>query len=189
MLKLLFHNLSYPPDAVADSGVKQPAKPTTADDINDLFKTIDTDEKVEPKKQAKPEDDKEEPEIKEDDDELELIEPDEEIEKLDLAKPDDELDIEAPPRKKEILKDFPELFKKYPFLEKMMYRDREYTQLFGSFDDAKEIAEKSESFNQFESQLLSGNTAEILKEVKNSDEKAFNLIVDDYLVTLHKVDK
>src|SRR5260221_1746424 len=165
----------------------KPATPKTADDINDLFKSLESEE-VKPEKKE-PKEPKKEEEPKDDDEELELVESDENLEKLDLNEKIEDLDIEAPPRKKEILAKYPELFKTFPFLEKMMYRDREYTQLFGSFDDAKEIAEKSESFNQFESQLLSGNTAEILKEVKNSDEKAFNLIVDDYLVTLHKVDK
>lgn len=167
----------------------KPLSPKTADDINDLFKEIDKEEPVEPKKSEprdKPE--KEEPDTEEDDD-LELVEPDEDEEKLDLTKQDDDIDIEAPPRKKEILKEYPELFKKFPFLEKLMYRDREYTELFGSFDDAKEVAEKSETFNAFESQLLSGNTEEVLRSVKDADEKAFKLIVDDYLPTLAKVDK
>ena len=192
MLRLPSPKLFAPAEApVGEISTKIPT-PKTANDINDLFKEIDVeDKKVPEKKEVKPEvkEDKEELEPKEEDDELELIEPDEDIEKLDLTEKPDELDVEAPPRKKEILKDFPELFKKYPFLEKMMYRDREYTQLFGSFDDAKEIAEKSDNFNQFESQLLSGNTEEILKGVKDSDEKAFNIIVDDYLPTLAKVDK
>ena len=166
----------------------------TADDINDLFKEIDKEELQSPpeKKEAKTKEIKEkeiEEEPEEEDDELELIEPEEEIEKLDLAKSDEDLDIEAPPRKKEILKEYPELFKKFPFLEKMMYRDRQITELFGSFDDAKEVAERSETFNNFENQLLAGNTEEILREVKDADEKAFNIIVDDYLPTLAKVDK
>src|ERR1035437_4632831 len=183
MLRLPSPKLFAPAEApVGEISTKIPT-PKTANDINDLFKEIDVeDKKVPEKKEVKPE-------VKEDNEELELIEPDEDIEKLDLTENPDELDVEAPPRKKEILKDFPELFKKYPFLEKMMYRDREYTQLFGSFDDAKEIAEKSDNFNQFESQLLSGNTEEILKGVKDADEKAFNIIVDEYLPTLAKVDK
>ncbi len=170
-----------------DTGNKQPVA-KTADDINDLFKTLDTEEPE--KKEPKPREKEEEPkkDIKDDDEELELSDTDEEIEKIDLAK-DENLDIDAPPRKKEILKKYPELFKEYPFLEKMMYRDKAYTELFGSFDDAKELAEKADSFNQFESQLLSGNTEQVLREVKESDEKAFNIIVDDYLSTLAKVDK
>jgi hypothetical protein len=175
------------PEALSPNDSVKIPTPKTADDINDLFKEID---KETPPAEKKVKEVEEKPEIDEPDpdDELELVEPDEDIEKLDLTKEDD-IDIEAPPRKKEILKDFPELFKKYPFLEKMMYRDREYTQLFGSFDDAKEVAEKSESFSNFESQLLAGNTEEILKGVKDADEKAFNIIVDDYLPTLAKVDK
>lgn len=175
------------PETLSPDSVKIPT-PKTADDINDLFKEIDKEAPPVEKKEARAKPETEEKPELEPDDELELVEPDEDIEKLDLTKEDD-LDIEAPPRKKEILKDFPELFKKYPFLEKMMYRDREYTQLFGSFDDAKEIAEKSENFNNFEGQLLAGNTEEILKGVKDADQKAFDTIVDDYLPTLARVDK
>ncbi len=178
-----------------DSG-KIPS-PKTADDINDLFKEIDneeskteTKEKDDSKRVAKGDEEtsRVSKEDEKDDDELELSEPDEEEEKLDLTE-SDELDVQAPPRKKEILKKYPELFKDYPFLEKMMYRDREMTQLFGSFDDAKEIAERAEIFNQFESDLLSGNTERILSEVKETDKTAFDKIVDDYLPTLARADK
>ena len=180
-----------PAPPLVDTAIKQPAKLQTADDINDLFKELDKDdvldkpEKKEPKTEEKPE--KEDIEDREED-ELELKEADEEVDKLDLAS-DSELEIDAPPRKKEITKKYPELFKDFPFLEKIMYRDRQYNELFGSFDDAKEIAEKSEIFNQFESQLLAGDTSHILKELKETDEKAFNTVIDDYLPTLAKVDK
>ena len=191
MLKLPLNELLYPPvDTAGDVSVKIPT-PKTADDINDMFKEIDKEPATPEKKEAKTKEVEDEPEkeLEEDeDDELELKEPDDDIEKLDL-KQEDEPDIEAPPRKKEILKEYPELFKKFPFLEKMMYRDRQITELFGSFDDAKEVAERAETFSNFETQLLAGNTEEILKEVKESDKKAFDTIVDEYLPTLAKVDK
>ncbi len=187
MLRNQFHNFFYPPEVEAPS-VKIPK---TADDINDMFKELDKEVPPPEKKVAKEPKEKEEEEPaepEEDDDDLELKEPEEEVEKLDL-KADDNIEIDAPPRKKEILKEYPELFKKFPFLEKMLYRDKQYNELFGSFDDAKEVAERSEAFSSFESQLLSGNTKEILREVKNADEKAFNIIVDDYLPALAEVDK
>ena len=189
MLKHPSPELFYPPEVSPEISAKIPT-PKTAEDINDLFKEIDTEDKTPPsdkkdEKVAKTVEDEDEPEG---DDELELVEPDEDIEKLDL-KTDDDVDIETPPRKKEILKKYPDVFKDFPFLEKIMYRDKQYNELFGSFDDAKELAEKADTFNSFESQLLSGNTEEILKEVKASDEKAFNIIVDEYLPTLAKVDK
>jgi hypothetical protein len=162
----------------------------TADDINDLFKTLDDEPEVpEVKKEAKKAPKEEDSEGDDDDDKLDLIEPDEELEKLDLKETEPELDIAAPPRKKEILKKYPELFKEFPFLEKMLYRDKEYNELFGSFDDARELAEKAEVFQEFEGQLLAGNTEEILKNVRETDTKAFDIIVDDYLPTLMKVDK
>lgn len=175
------------PEVLSPDSLSKPASPKTAEDINDFLNSpdevVEIKESKEPKKQAKPEE-------TEKDDELELVKPDEDIEKLDLSEDQsDELDIEAPPRKREILKEYPELFKKFPFLEKVLYRDKEYTELFGSFDDAKELAEKAEVFNDFESQLLSGNTESILRNVREADEKAFNIIVDDYLPTLAKVDK
>jgi len=186
--------LYAPPEVLSPEGSTKIPSPKTADDINDLFKTID-DEKVVPdkiKEKVISEEDKEDKEVreKEEDDELELIEPeedDEEIEKLNIEERNEE--IETPPRKREILKKYPDVFKDFPFLEKMMYRDKQITEMFGSFDDAKEVAEKSETFNSFESQLLSGNTEEILRSVKETDEKAFNIIIDDYLPTLAKVDK
>lgn len=170
-----------------------PKIPQTADDINELFNALDTEEPVKEKvkgtKEVEEEKEVKEPEELEEDEELELKEPEEETEKLDLEKPEEDIDIEAPPRKKEILAKYPDIFKTFPFLEKMMYRDKEYTELFGSFDDAKEIAEKSETFNAFESQLLEGNTEQILRNVKDVDENAFKTIVDEYLPTLAKIDK
>lgn len=192
------------PNAIADA--KSPSK--TADDINDMFNELDQDDKSDKtdkidkvdkvdKKPAKQEDDEdEEIKLKEDkkgkedeDEEIEFKDPDDDdIEKLDLEDKNDE-DITAPPRKKEILAKFPELFKTFPFIEKVLYRDKQYTELFGSFDDAKELAEKAEVFNGFERDLLSGKTEDILKNVKDTDPKAFDKIVDNYLTSLHKVDK
>lgn len=176
-----------------NSEVKAP-NPKTADDIAEFLK--ETDEKVEKedksskRSKSDKEDDIQSDKEKEEDSEIELKEPEtDEEEKLDLETKDDDLEISAPPRKKEILEKFPELFKTFPFLEKVLYRDKQYTELFGSFDDAKAIAEKAEVFNEFESQLLSGNTEEVLKNVKETDPKAFDKIVDGYLKTLHKVDK
>ncbi len=179
----------------------KPLSPKSADDINKMFAELDeapvkeVKEPKEPKESAKePEPAKQEPDIEEvEDDDIKLKGAEDDEEKLDVdekeEKAEEDLEIDGPPRKKEILKAYPDLFKKFPFLEKMMYRDREWNALFGSFDDAKEVAEKAEVFNNFESQLLSGSTEEILKQVKSTDEKAFNLIVDDYLQTLYKVDK
>ena len=175
--------MNAPQLPVKDSAAK------TADDVLDLFKVDDKEnEEVIPKKEPKEKEEKEEKE--EEPEDLELIDEDEDEEddeKLNLK--NDDFEVNAPPRKAEILKLYPDLFKKIPFLEKMLYRDKAYTELFGSFDDAKELAEKAEIFNTFERDLLSGNTEDVLKNIKEADPKAFDKVVDGYLTTLHKVDK
>lgn len=177
-------------------------QPKTADAINDMFKELDNEEpketrtRKEPDKTSKEEEEAPEEETKEakeiediDPDDLELKESDDEPDKLSLEEDTKSEDIQAPPRKKEILKKYPNVFKDFPFLEKMMYRDREMNELFGSFDNAKEIAQRSQQWEGLENQLLSGNTVELLSEIKSSDENAFKMIVDDYLTNLAKVDK
>jgi hypothetical protein len=186
------------PELPSNNGSKEPiGKPNSASDVLDILNSVDDTDEIPLKGSGKPEvadDADDEPEPKKskvkDDEEIDLVEPEEETEKLDLdeEKPE-ELEIDAPPRKREILKKYPDVFKDFPFLEKMMYRDKAYTELFGSFDDAKEIAEKAENFDHLENVLFSGNTEEVLKSVKENDERAFNIIVDEYLPTLMKVDK
>lgn len=175
----------------------------SADDINDAFKSVDNEDEVElaetkddeevldlkdkkkdkkeSKKAKSEEDSEEEPE----EDEQEDSEEDDDSEEEE----EDKIEIDAPPRKKEILKAFPDFFKKFPFMEKMMYRDKQYTELFGSFDDAKEAHNKAESLDEFETDLLKGNTVPILKSLKEQDPKAFDKLVDNYLPALASVDK
>jgi hypothetical protein len=182
-------------------------KGTSADVIEDLFNTPDDkaddkvddkDDKVDDKEDKddvdddkdddkdEDEDEDEEPEIDLDEDADDDEDKDEEEEKLDLK---DDSDVDAPPRKAEIEKAFPGVFKKFKFLEKMMFRDKAYTELFGSFDDAKELAGRAVSFNKIEKDLLSGDTTDILKRIKDADSSAFDKVVDNYLVSLGKVDK
>lgn len=189
-------------EPLSNSGNVGEVSARTVDDINDIFNELDSEkdntsgkEKEEIKEKSRTEktnegDKDEDKEIKESSEgDIELIEPEEEDEeKIDLSKPDD-IEIDSPPRKKEILKKYPEIFKDFPFVEKALYRDRQYSELFGSFDDAKEIAEKSDIFNEFESQLLAGNTVEILKNVKETDSKSFDKLVDNYMANLAKADK
>lgn len=198
--------MSVPPSS---DNVKIDVKPSTADDIADLLAEDDKlSPKIKPEGKAKADKEDGEAEDEEDkEDKITLIDTEEDEEPIDLKdkKEDDDdeededevkIEIDAPPKKAVLLKDFPDLFKKHPFLEKMLYRDREYTQLFGSFDDAKEIATahkenqpKLEIANRWEQELLNGKTDNIIKTVKETDTKAFDKIVDDYLPALARVDE
>jgi len=108
----------------------------------------------------------------------------------DLEEPDeDELELIAPVRRKEILAKYPTIFKEFPALEKAYYREQKYAELLPTIEDAKTAVERSEILDEFEADLTSGSTENILKAVKDNDNNAFVKIVDNYLPALHKVDE
>jgi hypothetical protein len=136
---------------------------------------------------------KEEEEIPDEGDEEE----DEEEEVDELAEIEDELEppteeqleLVTPVRRKEILKEYPDLFKKFPYLEKAYYREQQFTELLPTIADAKAAVEKSEILDRFEGDLMSGSTETVLQAVKATNPNGFCKIVDDYLPTLAKVDE
>lgn len=192
---------SVNPFATKGSAIPEakPAGETNADGILDLLnaddKPIKEDKSIrDDADDTDDADDKEEIKLKGEDDELNIEDDEDEDNKKekkdeDDNEEDDETRIEAPPRIRDIEAKYPRIFKDFPFLSKMMARDKQYTELFGSFDEAKEVAGKVEDLNKFESQLLSGDTREILQTIKNTDTKAFDKIVDNYLSALETVDK
>lgn len=143
---------------------------------------LEDDDKKNDNKEDEDEDDeiklKEEDEDEEDEDEIKLEAPDEE-----------ELELIAPVARKEILTAYPDLFKKFPYLEKAMYRDQKMAEIFPSFDDAKEAVTKAATLDKFESSLASGDLSKTLKAVKEIDENTFNKVVDNYLENLASVDE
>lgn len=159
----------------------------TVDDIENILSEPESEElevseeepEEEPEDEAEPK--KEEKEDKEEKEEKEIKLVDEEEEEIDK--------LVVPVAKKKILAKYPNLFKDFPYLEKAYYDDQKYKEILPTIEDAQEVIEKARALDGFESKLLSGDTVEVLTAVKNSDENAFNKIVDDYLPTLAKVDK
>lgn len=133
--------------------------------------------------------DKEEPEVEEvesEDDESEgEVEKEPEV-KIEDTKDDEYEDL---PKRQLILKEFPELFKKFPQIEKAMYREQEYARVFPTISDAKEANERLQDFSKFEGELLNGNLESTLISVKNANKESFSKITSELLQTLEKVDK
>lgn len=132
----------------------------------------------------KDESDKEEEEKEDEVDELEEIE-------RELQGPtEDELELVTPVRRAEILKAYPDLFKKFPYLEKAYYREQQFTEIFPTIVDAKAASQKSQLLDRFEHDLIgNGNTENILRAVHQESPEAFLKLVDNYLPTLAKVDE
>lgn len=126
-----------------------------------------------------------EPEIK---DEKEIKEPEKEFEEEVKLEDIDDVKIEDIPRRQEILKQYPELFKKFPAIEKAIYREQQYAEIFPSISEAREAVDSVKQYKQLESSLLSGDLATVLKAVKNADNDAFKNIGDNILQILNKTD-
>lgn len=141
--------------------------------------------------------DKNEPEVKplkladEDDEKTEDDE-----EKVELSEDeDDETEEEpvdeliTPPRRKEILAKYPQLFKDFPYLAAAYYREQQFTEILPTIEDAKEAVEKANSLTKFEADLMKGSNQSVLKSVRDNDEAAFARLVDNYLPSLKNVDE
>lgn len=108
----------------------------------------------------------------------------------DLEEPDDEkLELITPVGRKEILAKYPEIFKDFPYLEKAYYRERAYTEILPTIEDAKVAVEKAERLDTYEQEIMGGSTESLLQAVLNTDKESFSKVVDNYLPTLYKVDE
>lgn len=94
------------------------------------------------------------------------------------------------PSRKELLKLVPDLFKKVPALEKVIYREHEFTELFPQMSDAREAAESQKYLGQIREQLLDGNIETIFSELNGANKEAFHKVVEpeNLLSTIGKVD-
>lgn len=164
-------------------------KPDTYDLLgeDDETEVIDLEEKPDGKEKKAPpevipEEDEEAPD-KEEEDELAELE-------RELEEPDEEkLELVTPVRRKEILAKYPKLFKDFPYLEKAYYRDQQFTEIYPSIEDARNANEKASAFDEFGSQLMQGNSEDVLKSIKKEDEGSWNRLVDNYMVALWNTDQ
>jgi hypothetical protein len=174
-----------------DKGDKKGADDDKSDDLG----KDEDDDKPKPKDKAKDKD-KKEKESKSDDDDDEKSEDDDDDEEIDLDEleesleepTEEKLELVTPVSRARILKKYPNIFKDFPYLEKAYFREQQFTEIFSHPTDAKQAYEKAQTLDQFENDILSGNTEVVLRTVKETTPKAFAKLVDNYLPTLAKVD-
>lgn len=114
-------------------------------------------------------------------------EPEEELESTDEKPSKKEyLPHERPPISA-IKKEFPELFKKFPQLEHMYFREKEYTEIFPTVADAKEANEAAEALTTFRDDLFTGDGSKFVSALKDADE--LGKFSKGFLTNLQKIDK
>jgi len=109
-------------------------------------------------------------------------------EELEAKKETDELEFEDIPKRQEILKEFPDFFKKFPSIEKVIYREQQYAEVFPTVEEAKSAMEEVNIFHRFQSDLSEGNISTLLRAVNEADSKAYNALVGNFLGTLKAID-
>ena len=153
------------------------------DDTLDILEVPDENEKP---LELEEEETKEESteETPEEEDELKIIED-------ELKEPsEDDLELMTPVRRQEILKEFPELFKKFPYLEKAYYREQKFTEIFPTIPDAQAAQEKASIMDNFEAKVMEGGDIGIvLNAIKQEDGETFNRVVDNLLPSLKAADE
>lgn len=115
-----------------------------------------------------------------------------ETEETDEESPETEDDLEdliTPFPKKKILKEFPELFKKFPEIERAVNTSQKYREVFPTVNDALEAQASLERYQEIESDLGTGSSKGFLGALKEKDSKSFASVVDNYLGNLKEVDE
>lgn len=117
----------------------------------------------------------------------------EKSEKTDDEKEEDELDSQKPifhrPAFRAIREEFPTLFKKFPELRTVFFRERDFTKIFPTLNDAQEAAELGKAFQGISESLLAGSPNELLSSLKESNEEALGSVVENFLPAVYNLDK
>lgn len=172
---------------------------------SDILDILMSDDDVKPKEEAKGSEqgkeqsrkpEKEQPKEEEQEEEFELSgedpadDEDEDKEKetdeearLELKSgKEDEYHVPIP--RSAILKKYPDLFKTFPYLEIAYYRDKDFTEIVGTPDDAKELVTKADTLDKYYADINKGSIETILKDIKDNNTEAYYHIIDNYLPML-----
>lgn len=93
----------------------------------------------------------------------------------------------ARPSIKEINEAYPDLFKKFPSLRDMYFREAEYSKVFPTIEDAKDSQEKATYYDDIRSDVFEGNGSKLFNGIKEADPKALDRFSQTVLATLFQV--
>ena len=101
---------------------------------------------------------------------------------------DEELAEASPVNLTELTKKYPKLFAEHPKLRDTIIREQKFTEVFPTIEMAQEAYDRSESFKNFNAEILSGRAENLLENIKRVDQRAFNKFTDNILDSLYRVD-
>lgn len=87
-----------------------------------------------------------------------------------------------------IKKESPELFKKFPELRDVLTREKQFTEIFSSVDDARVAVNQAGVFKRMETDIIAGKSEDLLKSLASIEGNPAIGFVHNFLPTLLKLD-
>lgn len=91
-------------------------------------------------------------------------------------------------RFKDLKKEFPEIFKKFPGLPEIIKTERSFKEIFGTVEEAKEAAGEAEFFRDLESSIMSGDAEKFIESVSKGKPEAFTNFAEDMVERIRTTD-
>lgn len=154
-----------------------------SDEVEQDQETEESEESEESEDEEESEDDKSEEDDKSKDEKKE----DDETEEEDEEKPKGKQHQRTSFR--DIKGKYPDFFKTFPDLRDAFFREREYTKIFPTIEDAKEVAAIANSFADISDNLLNGNPAKLLQDLQGANEQAFDEVAEKFLPTVFQLNE
>lgn len=105
--------------------------------------------------------------------------------KEDEDKEEETTDVfEGRPTLKDLKASYPDIFKKYPELREVLFREQKFGEQFGSVEEAQQAAVKARSFDVIETNLLDGDSSLLIEQLGENDPQALAKVVDNFLPTV-----
>lgn len=89
----------------------------------------------------------------------------------------------------ELKKRDPKLLKEMPQLKAVIFRERRYTELFPSIDDAQEAKGRSDVLSDFERDVTSGSSENLIKALEGTGKQNLENFVANFIPTIEKQNK
>jgi len=94
---------------------------------------------------------------------------------------DDAKIFQGRPMLTDLKKEYPKIFKQFPELREVIFREQELSKHFGTVEEAEEASIKAGSFNTIEAALLAGDPSLIFDQLGTNAPEALVGVVDNFL--------
>jgi len=115
----------------------------------------------------------------------EKSEDEEETEKEEESEEDKEV-FQGRPTLTDVKAKYPKIFKEFPELREVLFREQKFSEAFGSVEEAQEASSKVQNFDTIEAALLAGDSTPIIEQLGQNAPDALASMVENFLPQLAK---